>query len=116
MWTSCHTFGTKAFTTCHTFLATVKFMAKKTATPWGPATVVEEVSLPQSADDKEFASLLQLLEIGNGERLLRFAYSTGGAARRGPVTIRVRDLAKLRRLLSRRRELAEVVRNLVGEA
>jgi hypothetical protein len=91
-------------------------MAKNTATPWGPATIVEEVSLPQSADDKEFASLLQLLEIGNGERLLRFAYSTGGAARRGPVTIRVRDLAKLRRLLSRRRELAEVVRNLVGEA
>jgi hypothetical protein len=91
-------------------------MAKKTATPWGPATVVEEVSLPQTADDKEFASILQLLEIQNGERLLRFAYSTGGTARRGPVTIRVRDLAKLRRLLSKRRELAEAVRNLAGEA
>jgi hypothetical protein len=89
---------------------------KTTATPWGSATVVEEVSLPQSADDKEFASILQLLEIGSGERLLRFAYSTGGVARRGPVTIRVRDLTKLRRLVSKRRELADAVRNLAGEA
>ena len=77
---------------------------------------MEEVSLAQSADDKEFASILQLLEIESGERLLRFAYSTGGLARRGPVTIRVRDLAKVRRSLSKKRELAEALRDLVGEA
>jgi hypothetical protein len=27
---------------------------------------------------------------------VRFAYSTGGTARRGPVTLRARDLARLR--------------------
>jgi hypothetical protein len=90
--------------------------AAKVATPWGPAILVEEVALPQSAGDKEFAAIVQLLEIASGERLLRFAYSTGDTARRGPVTIRVRDLSKLRRSLSRRRELAEVLGRLVGEA
>jgi hypothetical protein len=90
-------------------------MTTKTATPWGPATLVEEVSLPQRAGDKRFSSIVQLLEI-DGERLLRFAYSTGGAARRGPVTIRIRDLDKLRRSLARRPELAEVLGRLTGDA
>ena len=88
----------------------------KTATPWGPATLVQEVSLPQRAGDKRFASIVQLLEIGNGEQLLRFAYSTGDSARRGPVTIRVRDLDKLRRSLARQPELAAVLGQMVGEA
>jgi hypothetical protein len=90
-------------------------MTTKTATPWGSATLVEEVSLPQRAGDKRFSSIVQLLEI-DGERLLRFAYSTGGAARRGPVTIRIRDLDKLRRSLARRPELAEVLGRLTGDA
>jgi hypothetical protein len=68
----------------------------KAATPWGPATLVEELSLPQRAGDKRFASLVQLLESDKGERLVRFAYSTGGTARRGPVTLRARDLERLR--------------------
>src|SRR5919197_2878290 len=55
--------------------------AAKVATPWGPAILVEEVALPQSAGDKEFAAIVQLLEIASGERLLRFAYSTGDTAR-----------------------------------
>jgi len=77
---------------------------------------VQEVSLPQRAGDKRFASIVQLLEIGNGEQLLRFAYSTGDSARRGPVTIRVRDLEKLRRSLARQPELAAVLGQMVGEA
>jgi hypothetical protein len=68
----------------------------KAATPWGPATLVEELALQQRAGEKRFASLVQLLEDAKGERLVRFAYSTGGAARRGPVTLRARDLARLR--------------------
>jgi hypothetical protein len=67
-----------------------------TATPWGRATVVEELKLDQRAGDRRFASLVQLLETKSGEQLVRFAYSTGGAVRRGPVTLRGRDVARLR--------------------
>lgn len=70
-------------------------MAAKTATPWGPATLVEELSVPQRSGDKRFSSVVQLLEGAKGERLVRFAYSTDGTARRGPVTLRARDLEKL---------------------
>jgi hypothetical protein len=70
-----------------------------TSTPWGRATVVEEVSVPQRAGEKRFASTVQLLEAKGGERLVRFSYSTGGAMRRGPVTLRARDLERLRAAL-----------------
>jgi len=67
-------------------------MATKTATPWGPATLLEEVTVPQRSGDKRFASVVQLLEGQKGERFVRFAYTTGGTARRGPVTLRARDV------------------------
>lgn len=85
----------------------------KTATPYGPATLVERVSLPQRAGDKRFASLIELLETDRGERLVRVAYSTGGAVRRGPVTLRARDLARLRAALAKAPELSDV---LIGAA
>ncbi len=50
-------------------------MAKAT-TAWGEATVVDEVTLPQRAGDKEFASVVQLLAGPDGERYVRFAYTT----------------------------------------
>ena len=81
----------------------------KTATPWGPADVIEEVTVRQQAGDKRFASIVQLLETGNGERLVRFAYSTGGTARRGPITLRQRDLERLRAALENRPQLQEVL-------
>lgn len=81
----------------------------KTATPWGPADLVEEVTVRQQAGDKRFASIVQLLETGNGERLVRFAYSTGGTARRGPITLRQRDLERLRAALENRPQLQEVL-------
>lgn len=84
--------------------------APRAATPWGPAALVEELRLPQQAGDKRFSSLVQLLETGKGERLVRFAYATGGVARRGPVTLRVRDLEKLRAQLARHPGLAEALR------
>ncbi len=83
-------------------------MTKK-ATPWGPATLVDEVTLKQNAGEKRFASVVQLLENAKGEPLVRFAYSTDGSARRGPVTLRARDLAKLREELSRHPQLAEAL-------
>lgn len=79
---------------------------RKVATPWGPATLVDELTLRQQAGEQRFASLVQLLEGANGERLVRFAYSTGGSARRGPVTLRARDLERLRAALADRPELA----------
>jgi hypothetical protein len=82
----------------------------KAATPWGPATLVDELRLPQQSGGKRFSSLVQLLEDGNGERLVRFAYATDGVARRGPVTLRLRDLERLRAALSKHPGLEEVLR------
>ena len=83
---------------------------KKAATPWGPATLLEEVRLPQQAGEKRFASIVQLLETPKGERLVRFAYATIGTARRGPVTLRERDVAKLRAALDGAPGLKETLR------
>jgi len=84
-------------------------MAKQAATPWGGAKLVDELTLPQRAGEKRFASVVQLLEGKGGEALVRFAYSTDGVARRGPVTLRARDLAKLRTALGQHPELAAVL-------
>ena len=84
-------------------------MAARTATPWGPADLVEELTLRQQAGDKRFTSVVQLLETARGERLVRFAYSTGGSARRGPVTLRERDMARLRADLAKHPALAEAL-------
>jgi hypothetical protein len=80
-----------------------------TSTPWGSATLVERLVLQQRAGDKRFAAILELLEDGRGERLVRFAYSTGGASRRGPVTLRERDLARLREALAKTPALADAL-------
>ena len=85
------------------------------ATPWGAAAVLEEVSVPQRAGDRRFAVVVQLLESESGERLIRFAYTTSGStglarARRGPVTMRARDLERLRAALERAPVLQEVLR------
>ena len=81
----------------------------KTETPWGRAELVEELTVRQQAGDRRFASVVQLLETARGERLVRFAYSTDGVARRGPVTLRERDLARLRAALAQRPALAEAL-------
>ena len=84
-------------------------MATKTATPWGPADLVEEVTVRQQAGGKRFASIVQLLELSSGERLVRFAYATDKTARRGPVTLRERDVARMRAQLSQHPALAEAL-------
>jgi hypothetical protein len=68
----------------------------KASTPWGQAEVVEELTVSQRAGDRRFATIVQLLRGGKGEELVRFAYSTDGTARRGPVTLRGRDLERFR--------------------
>ncbi len=80
-----------------------------TATPWGAATPVEEVKIAQRAGERRFATLVQLLETAEGDRLVRFAYTTDGRVRRGPVTLRARDLERLWKLLERAPGLREAL-------
>jgi hypothetical protein len=78
------------------------------ATPWGRAFAVERVTVPQRAGDKRFSSIVELLETERGERLVRLAYTTDGVVRRGPVTLRERDLARLVSALASTEQLAEL--------
>jgi hypothetical protein len=91
-------------------MATATANGKTAATPWGPAGLIEEVAVPQRAGDKRFSVVVQLLETRSGERLIRYAYTTAGSARRGPVTMRVRDLERLRAALER----APVLKGALG--
>jgi hypothetical protein len=82
---------------------------RKAATPWGPADLVEELTVGQQSGRKRFASVVQLLETESGERLVRFAYATSGTVRRGPVTFRARDIARLKDALRDHPALAEAL-------
>ena len=95
-------------------MVTTTTRPKSIATPWGAAHSVEQLTLQQRAGEKRFASVVQLLETEKGERLVRFAYTTGGVARRGPVTLRLRDLERLRSALAEHPRLAEAL--LGGDA
>jgi hypothetical protein len=81
----------------------------RVATPWGGATVIQQATVPQRAGDKRFATVVELLRTKRGETLVRIAYSTGGSVRRGPVTLRARDLERLRAALAEHPELASAL-------
>jgi hypothetical protein len=87
-----------------------------TATPFGTATLVERVALPQRSGEKRFTSLVELLETDRGERLVRIAYSTDGTVRRGPVTLRARDLERLRAALLKTPALADTLTDALSGA
>ncbi len=78
-------------------------------TPWGRATAVEQVNVAQRAGERRFATVVELLETAEGDRLVRFAYTTDGSARRGPVTLRAKDLARMQKLLERTPELRDAL-------
>lgn len=84
-------------------------MANKATTPWGQAEIVEEAKVAQRVGDKSFASIIQLLETKDGKALVRIAYTADGVARRGPVTLRPRDLEALRGKLGEGSVLAAVL-------
>ena len=67
----------------------------------------EQVRIAQRAGERRFATIVELLETADGDRLVRFAYTTGGSVRRGPVTLalRARDVERMQRLLERTPEL-----------
>jgi hypothetical protein len=95
------------------FVATAPQVEKK-ATPWGAAVLVDRVTLPQRASEKRFATMVELLATEKGEHLVRFAYSTDGTARRGPVTLRERDLARLAAALGGHPELGRLLQIVGG--
>jgi hypothetical protein len=82
----------------------------RAATPWGSAELLEEAAIAQRVGDRRFSVVIQLLQAPGGEHLVRFAYTTDGSARRGPVTMRARDLERLRAALER----APVLREALG--
>jgi hypothetical protein len=86
----------------------------KVATPWGTAVVADQVRVSQRSRERRFATVLQLLESPEGEQLLRFAYTTDGIVRRGPVTLRERDVQRLRTALAARPALAAALGILGG--
>lgn len=90
-------------------MTTTRAGMRTAATPWGTAAVLEEVTIPQRAGERRFAVAVELLETGSGERLVRFAYTTRGTARRGPVTMRARDVERLRAALARAPALGELL-------
>jgi hypothetical protein len=96
-------------------MATNTASPSRIATPWGRMTLIEQVGLSQSVGDKRFKSLVELLENEKGEQLVRIAYSTDGIVRRGPVTLRQKDLQKLRLALEKAPALAAVL-GLGGDA
>jgi hypothetical protein len=104
-----HTHGTKRDALARFPPVASATVTIKAATPWGQTTVLEELRVPQRAGDRRFETIVQLLEDGKGGELVRFAYSTGGAVRRGPVTLRGRDLERLRSELAARPRLADAL-------
>jgi hypothetical protein len=86
-----------------------------TSTPWGSATLVERVTIKQRGGAKRFSSVVELLETARGDRLVRFAYSTDGVARRGPVTMKADDLRRLRDAVAAKPALAEALGVLFEE-
>jgi len=84
-------------------------MATRAATPWGPAELVEELTVPQQAGTRRFTSRVQLLETSKGERLVRFSYGGAGGGVRGPVTLRERDIGRLKAALAQHPALAQTL-------
>ena len=84
---------------------------KTVTTPWGKARTVEQVSVAQRAGERRFSTVVELLETDGGERLVRFAYTTDGIARRGPVTLRAKDVERMHTLLARKPDLREALGN-----
>jgi hypothetical protein len=70
-------------------------------TAFGTAELVEEAKVSQRVNGRAFTTHVQLLEDSRGDWYVRFAYSTGDSARRGPVTLRGVDLERLRKALEK---------------
>ena len=75
----------------------------------GATSLVAEAAVAQRSGERRFTSVVQLLVDSRGEALVRFAYATAGTARRGPVTLRARDLERLRQTAAKEPALAALL-------
>lgn len=74
-------------------------------TAFGEATIAEQIVVDQG----DYQAMVELLDGEDGEQLVRFAYSTDGRVRRGPLTLREKDLAKIRKALTKTGRLREAL-------
>ena len=85
--------------------------------PWARATVIDEATIPGSAEDGppiELGVALLREDREDGELLLRFFYRAEGKTRRGPVTLRPAEVEALAARLRKSPELRRLVRGLLA--
>ena len=78
-------------------------------TPWGPSRLVERLELRQRAGDRRFASVVELLETERGERARPLRVHDRRRRPPRPVTLRARDLERLRAQLASGRSSPRVL-------
>ena len=85
-----------------------------TSTPWGKATVVEEVVLDQQIEERRHDALVQLLELPDGSQALRFSARRQGAKRLTCLSLRADEVERLSEALLDTPRLAAVLRLSCG--
>jgi hypothetical protein len=83
-------------------------------TPWGRASVVEEVAVPHSTGDRSFEAVVQLLETREGEQLVRFGARRRAGRRLTCLTLRSDELHELEEALIETERLATILRLVFG--
>ncbi|MDX6505166.1 MAG: hypothetical protein QOE29_2291 [Gaiellaceae bacterium] len=86
----------------------------KRTTPWGRATLLEEVVVEHDALERRYDAVVQLLELTDGEQLVRFGSRPHGAHRLGCLTLRAGDLHELEEGLLETERLASILRLVFG--
>jgi hypothetical protein len=87
---------------------------ERRTTPWGRATLVEEVAIDHEALDRGYTAVVQLLELQDGEQLVRFGARAQGAHRLNCLTLRASELEELEEGLLEAERLASVLRLAFG--
>jgi hypothetical protein len=83
-------------------------------TPWGRAALVEEVTVEHELDGRAHEGVVQLLELPEGEQLVRFGARAEGAPRLTCLTLRADDLHALEEKLLEAERLAQILRLAFG--
>jgi hypothetical protein len=85
------------------------------AFPWGSGEVVEEASVPATAEAHAWEPTIQLLAYAEGGETLRFCYyDARGRFGRGPMLLRPEDVEPLRAALAGAPRIRALLRELVG--
>jgi hypothetical protein len=85
-----------------------------TNTPWGRASVVEEVAVDHDTGERHYDAIVQLLETRDRVQLVRFGSRASGAHRLNCLTLRADELQALEEALIETERLASVLRLVFG--